>query len=124
MACSEVLADERTDTAFGVLRRAVAWFATHGIVVERIPTDNGSAYRSHLHRATCTELGIRHSRTRAHRPRTNGKVLCISIVAAARRGGEAHPHPGGLTQAKGVPAALAWLSLRRVGSGVWAGRRW
>lgn len=74
MAYAEVLADERTQTACGFLRRAVAWFAAQGIVIERILTDNGAAYRSHLHRAACAELGIRHRRTRAYRPRTNGKA--------------------------------------------------
>ena len=52
----------------------MAWFAAQGIVVERLLTDNGPAYRSHLHRATCASLGIRHSRTRPYRPRTNGKA--------------------------------------------------
>ena len=74
MAYSEVLPDERKETACAFLGRAVAWFAAQGIAVERVLTDNGSAYRSHLHRATCAELGIRHSRTRAYRPRTNGKA--------------------------------------------------
>jgi transposase InsO family protein len=74
LAYSEVLSDERAATACAFLRRAVAWFAHQGIAVERILTDNGSAYRSRHHRATCHELGIRHSRTRAYRPRTNGKV--------------------------------------------------
>jgi transposase InsO family protein len=74
LAYVEVLADERKETACGFLERAIAWFAARGIVVERILTDNGSAYRSHLHRETCTRLGIRHSRTRAYRPRTNGKA--------------------------------------------------
>jgi transposase InsO family protein len=74
LAYSEVLGDERKETCCAFLRRAVAWFAAQGIVVRRILTDNGSAYRSHLHRATCAELAIRHSRTRAYRPRTNGKA--------------------------------------------------
>jgi transposase InsO family protein len=52
----------------------VAWFGVQGIVVQRILTDNGSAYRSHAHRDLCVRLGIRHSRTRAYRPRTNGKA--------------------------------------------------
>lgn len=68
MAYSEVLADERKPTACGFLSRAVAWFAARGIVVERLLTDNGAAYRSHLHREVCAELGIRHSRTRPYRP--------------------------------------------------------
>jgi transposase InsO family protein len=70
----EVLADERKETCCGFLERAVAWFAAQGVTVERILTDNGSAYRSHLHRLTCARLGIRHSRTQAYRPRTNGKA--------------------------------------------------
>jgi len=74
MAYVEVLADEKKETCCGFLERAVAWFAARGIAVERILTDNGSAYRSHRHRETCTRLGIRHRRTRAYRPRTNGKA--------------------------------------------------
>ena len=74
LAYSEVLPDERAETACASLRRAVAWFATQGIRVERILTQGGAAYRSRAHRAACAELGLRHSRTRAYRPRTNGKV--------------------------------------------------
>lgn len=74
LAYVEVLSDERATTAIGFLRRAVAWFADQGISVERVMTDNGSAYRSHAHRAACTVLGLRHSRTRPRRPRTNGKA--------------------------------------------------
>lgn len=43
-------------------------------MIERILTDNGPAYRSHLHRQTCAETCIRHSRTRPYRPRTNGEA--------------------------------------------------
>jgi transposase InsO family protein len=74
LACCEVLTDERKQTAWAFLGRAVAWFAVQGISVERVLTDNGSADRAHLRRATCAELGIGHSRTRAYRPRTNGKA--------------------------------------------------
>jgi transposase InsO family protein len=74
LAYVEVLADERATSAIDFLRRAIAWFARHGIRVERVMTDNGSAYRSHAHRAACALLGIRHSRTRPRRPRTNGKA--------------------------------------------------
>ncbi len=51
-----------------------AFFAGHGITVERVLTDNGSAYRSHAWRNAHHQLGIRHSRTRPRRPQTNGKV--------------------------------------------------
>jgi transposase InsO family protein len=53
---------------------AVRWFGAHGIVVERILTDNGSSYCSNAYTARLDELGIRHSRTRVRRPQTNGKA--------------------------------------------------
>ena len=74
MAYVEVLADERPETAVGFLRRAVAFFAAAGVTVERLMTDNGNPYRSQLHAGACRELGIRHLRTEAYRPRTNGKA--------------------------------------------------
>jgi transposase InsO family protein len=74
LAYVEVLADEKTPTAIGFLQRALAFFAGHGITVERVMTDNGSAYRSHAHAIACRQLGIRHLRTRAYRPQTNGKA--------------------------------------------------
>jgi transposase InsO family protein len=74
LAYAEVLADERGQTAAGFLRRAVTFFSEHGIVVERVMSDNGSCYRSAIHAAACRELGIRHLRTQPYRPRTNGKA--------------------------------------------------
>jgi transposase InsO family protein len=74
LAYVEVLADERGKTAAGFLRRAVAWFASMGIRVERVMTDNGSCYRSTVHAVACRELGLKHIRTRPYRPRTNGKA--------------------------------------------------
>jgi transposase InsO family protein len=74
LAYVEVLSDEKAATAIGFLERAVAFFASHGITVERVMTDNGSPYISHAHRDLCQRLGIRHIRTRPYRPRTNGKA--------------------------------------------------
>jgi len=74
LAYAELLPDERAETACAFLERALRWFAARGIRVERILTDNGAAYRSRRHRAACGQLGVRHSRTRAYRPRTNGKA--------------------------------------------------
>src|ERR1035437_409574 len=74
LAYVEVLADETGATAIAFLKRAVAFFARYGIQVERILTDNGSAYRSVVHALACRALGIRHLRTRAYRPQTNGKA--------------------------------------------------
>src|SRR4029077_292457 len=74
LAYVEVLANEKAITAVGFLRRAVAHFASYGVHVERLITDNGSAYRSTVHAIACRTLGIRHLRTRPYRPQTNGKA--------------------------------------------------
>ena len=74
LAYVEVLADEKAITAIGFLRRAVQHYAAYGITVERLLTDNGSAYRSTIHAIACRALGIRHLRTRPYRPQTNGKA--------------------------------------------------
>jgi transposase InsO family protein len=74
LAYAEVLADEKGTTAVGFLRRALAFFASYGIRVERVLTDNGPAYRSVVHALACKALGLKHSRTRPYRPRTNGKA--------------------------------------------------
>jgi transposase InsO family protein len=74
LAYAEVLGDEKAATIVGFLRRALAFFARHGITVERVLTDNGSGYRSLLHTLACRQLGIGHLRTRPYRPQTNGKA--------------------------------------------------
>jgi transposase len=74
VAYTEVQDDETAVTSVGVLHRAVEWFAEHGVTIERILSDNGSAYRSYLWRDTCEALSIRPKFTRPYRPQTNGKV--------------------------------------------------
>jgi transposase len=74
LAYAEVLPDQNRRTVIGFLRRAVAFYARHGITVERVLTDNGGAYRSTIHAVACRTLKIRHLRTRAYRPQTNGKA--------------------------------------------------
>lgn len=72
LAYSELLADERKETAAAFWNRANAWFAERGVIVRKVLTDNGSCYRSHTFRDA---LGnIEHRRTRPYRPQTNGKV--------------------------------------------------
>jgi transposase InsO family protein len=74
VAYVEVCNDEKAETAAGVLRRAVAWFAEQNVIVERVLSDNGSCYRSSTWRDTCAQLGITPKRTRPYRPQTNGKI--------------------------------------------------
>jgi transposase InsO family protein len=70
----EVLGDERATTAVAFLRRAIRFFASHGVRVEGVLTDNGSAYVSTIHALACRALGLKHLRTRPRRPQTNGKA--------------------------------------------------
>jgi transposase InsO family protein len=69
---SELLADERKETAAAFWLRAEAWFNECGFTVRNVLTDNGSCYRSHAFRDALGD--IRHRRTRPYRPQTNGKV--------------------------------------------------
>jgi len=74
VAYTEVRDDETAMTAVDVLQRAVAWFASRGVTIERVLSDNGGAYRSGLWSDTCEALRIVPKRTRPYRPQTNGKV--------------------------------------------------
>jgi len=74
LAYAEVLTDEKATTAAVFLNRAVSFYRRHGIRVERVLTDNGSAYTATLHAIACRRLGLKHLRTRAYRPQTNGKA--------------------------------------------------
>lgn len=73
LAYSEILTDERKETAAAFWGRANTFFADHGIVVKRVLTDNGSCYRSRLF-ADALGKKIKHKKTRPYRPQTNGKV--------------------------------------------------
>jgi transposase InsO family protein len=74
LAYVEVLSDEKASTAIAFLARAVEHYASYGITVQALITDNGSAYRSTIHAIACRALHIRHLRTRPYRPQTNGKA--------------------------------------------------
>lgn len=73
VAYSEILGDERKETAAGFWLRANAFFASIGVTVTGVMTDNGGCYRSHLF-AHALGPTILHRRIRPYRPQTNGKV--------------------------------------------------
>lgn len=100
VAYTEVHDDETVITAAAVLHRAVAWFAERGVTVERVLSDNGGAYRSHLWRGTCEALWITPKRTRPYRPQTNGKVAIhfdVDTVDSDEATFGLGPVPGGLS---------------------------
>jgi transposase InsO family protein len=105
LAYSEVLPDERKASAVPFLERAVAWFARRGVTVERVMTDNGSAYRSHHWRHACGALALRHLRTRPYTPRTNGKAERF-IQTSLREWAYARPFA---TSHERTAALIPWL---------------
>jgi transposase InsO family protein len=96
LAYAEVLGAEKATTVVAFLRRAVGFFARHGMTVEQLLTDNGSGYRSLVHAIACRALGIRHLRTRAYRPQTNGKAerFIRTMRAPVRCTQPSHREPG------------------------------
>jgi transposase InsO family protein len=74
LAYTEILPDETKESAIAFLKNALAFFGQHGVSVERIMSDNGSAYKSHAFRDLLNDAGLRHVRTRPYTPRTNGKA--------------------------------------------------
>ncbi len=102
-----MLCEEKAVTAIGFLKRAVAFYRAHGITVERLMTDNGSAYRSAVHAIACRALRIRHIRTRPYRPRTNGKA---ERFIRTMLGGWVYGAIYG-SSAERIAALSAWLEL-------------
>jgi transposase InsO family protein len=74
LAYSEVHVDEKAVTAISFWRRARAFFASYGITVERVLTDNGRCYISHAFASELVRAAIVHTKIKPYCPRTNGKV--------------------------------------------------
>ena len=74
IAFSQILPDEKKESAVAFLQAAVAYYQSLGIAVTRVMTDNGSCYKSFAFRDACKALGLRHIRTRPYTPKTNGKA--------------------------------------------------
>jgi transposase InsO family protein len=74
MAFTQMLPDQQAGTTIGFLHSALDFFASHGIGVRALLTDNGSSYRSRQFAMACKMLDIKHRRTRPYTPRTNGKA--------------------------------------------------
>ena len=89
VAFSQIKPDERKLSAVAFLKAAVAYYASLGITVERVMTDNGSCYRSRAFKNACRRLRLKHIRTKPYTPRTNGKAerfiqTCLREWAYAR----------------------------------------
>ena len=74
IAFCRVMKTERKGCAVAFLKAAVAYYASLGVMIARVMTDNGSCYKAFAFRRACKRLGLRHIRTRPYTPRTNGKA--------------------------------------------------
>jgi transposase InsO family protein len=74
IAFSQVMKDEKKRSAIAFLKAALAYYASLGIAVERVMTDNGSCYKSFAFQKACKRLGLKHIRTKPYTPKTNGKA--------------------------------------------------
>ena len=105
LACSEILPDEKKESAIAFLKAAIAYYQSLGVTVQRVMTDNGSCYRSKAFRDACRDLGLRHIRTRPYTPKTNGKAERF-IQTALREWAYAQAYPDSHHRAAALPI---WL---------------
>jgi transposase InsO family protein len=105
LAFSQILPDERKQSAIAFLKALIAYYASLGVNVTRVMTDNGSCYRSKEFRDACRDLGLRHIRTRPYTPRTNGKAERF-IQTALREWAYAQAYPTSERRAAELPV---WL---------------
>jgi transposase InsO family protein len=74
VAFSRVMKDEKKGSAVAFLKAAIGYYASLGVTVQRVMTDNGSCYRSRAFAKACKKLGLKHIRTKPYTPKTNGKA--------------------------------------------------
>ena len=112
LAYVEVLADQKRGTTTAFLVRALRWFRSRGITVERVMTDNGSPYVSRLFAKALRWLNIRHIRTRPYTPRTNGKAERF-IQTLMREWAYAIPYRSSDSRNRDLVRYLHWYNTDR-----------
>jgi transposase InsO family protein len=112
LAYTELLPDEKKESALGFLGRALIWYEHHGVTVEGVMTDNGSAYKSHAFRDALAAKAITHKRTRPYTPRTNGKAERF-IQTSLREWAYAAPFESSAERARAMPAWLCDYNSKR-----------
>jgi transposase InsO family protein len=112
LAYVEVLPDERKESATAFLDRALAWFATRGIRVQRVMTDNGACYRSRLFGKLLRDRSVRHIRTRPYTPKTNGKAERF-IQTLIREWAYGATYASSAARNRDLPRWLDWFNKNR-----------
>jgi transposase InsO family protein len=91
VAFAQIMPTERKESAIAFLKAAIAYYQRLGVTVQRVMTDNGSCYLSKAFRKACKRLGLKHIRTKAYTPKTNGKAERF-IQTALREWAYAHAY--------------------------------
>lgn len=117
LAYAELLPTESPADCVAFLRRANAWYAEHGVIVERVLSDNGNGYRSFAWRDACTELGIQRRYTRPRRPQTNGKAEAL-VKTLLREWAYRFAYSSSTHRARALPGYLRWYNHHRPHSSI------
>jgi transposase InsO family protein len=117
LAFSQILPDEKKESAIAFLRAAVAYYASLGVAVQRVMTDNGSCYISKAFAKACRKLGLKHIRTKPYTPKTNGKAERF-IQTALREWAYACAYPSSDRRAAELPLWLHRYNWHRPHGGI------
>ncbi|VDL06382.1 transposase [Bordetella pertussis] len=117
VAFTDIHPDERFPSAVQFLKDAVAYYQRLGVTIQRLLTDNGSAFRSRAFAALCHELGIKHRFTRPYRPQTNGKAERF-IQSALREWAYAHTYQNSQHRADAMKSWLHHYNWQRPHQGI------
>ena len=117
LGLADIMPDEKKESAIAALKIAVAWYASLGIAVERVITDNGSCYRSFAFRDACKQLGLKHIRTKPYTPKTNGKAERF-IQSSLREWAYAKAYENSEQRARELPYWLHHYNWHRPHAGI------
>ena len=117
IAFSQIHPDEKKESALACLEAALAYYASLGVTVRRVMTDNGACYKSHAFRDFCRARGLKHIRTRPYTPKTNGKAERF-IQTSLREWAYAKAYPTSDHRAAELPAWLHRYNWHRPHGGI------
>lgn len=117
IAFSQIMPDEKKESAVAFLKAALAYYASLGITVARVMTDNGSCYKAFDFRDACRDLKLKHIRTKPYTPKTNGKAERF-IQTALREWAYAQAYPTSQRRAEELPIWLHQYNWHRPHGGI------
>jgi len=112
VAFSQIMPDERKQSAVVFLKAAIAYYKSLGVTVARVMTDNGCCYRSRAFARACNRLKLKHIRTRPYTPKTNGKAERF-IQTKLREWAYAQAYPTSDRRAEALPIWLGRYNWHR-----------